>query len=360
MSTETLSIAAARGAYNVYFHDRIESGIGDVPASCVVHCLIDSRVASLYQDALAPLVGRAASSIRIPAAEDNKSLERTPELVRELSANGIRRDHLLVAVGGGITQDLTCFVASILFRGMDWMFLPTTLLAQADSCIGSKSSINAGATKNLVGTFFAPRAVSIATEFLKSLDGIDLRSGVGEMLKAHAIDGPATFDCIAADYEALFINPETMLAYVRRSLNIKKRLVEIDEFDRGPRNVMNYGHSFGHAIEAATDFAIPHGIAVTMGADFANFVAARLNFSTPAHFRRMHPVLRRNYRGYEDVVIPVSRVLAALGRDKKNVGGDLVLVLPNKDGIIDKIRLQPGESFANYCLEFLEEVRLRT
>src|SRR5581483_3202456 len=201
-------------------------------------------------------------------------------------ARKIRRNHVLVAIGGGIIQDITCFLAATMLRGLPWNFIPTTLLAQADSCIGSKSSINAGEAKNILGTFTPPARVDVSTRFLKTLDERDIRSGIGEMLKVHAIEGPQSFDQIAHDYENILSDDSVMLHYIRRSLDIKKRIIEIDEFDRGPRNVMNYGHSFGHAIESATDFAVPHGIAVTLGMDLANYTAVRTGRTGEAFFQR--------------------------------------------------------------------------
>jgi hypothetical protein len=139
----------------------------------------------------------------------------------------------------------------------------------ADSCVGSKSSINGGGAKNVLGTFTPPRRIILGAGVLRTLDEKDVRSGVGEMLKVHAIAGPAAFDAIAADYPRLFTDRSVMTAYLRRSLEIKKPIVEADEFDQGRRLVMNYGHSFGHALESATAFAVPHGIAVTIGMDMA-------------------------------------------------------------------------------------------
>jgi 3-dehydroquinate synthase len=242
---------------------------------------------------------------------------------------------------------------------MDWAFLPTTLLAQADSCIGSKSSINAAGIKNLVGNFYPPRQISVAAKFLGTLDPRDVRSGVGEMLKVHIIDGPASYDRIAAAYDALFSDRTAMLSFIRNSLLIKKRIIELDEFDRGPRNVMNYGHSFGHAIEAATNFAVPHGIAVTMGMDMANHVALRMGRLPQADFARMHPALRKNYDGYEKVAVPLPQLFDALSRDKKNVGNDLTLILPDANSHIEKVRVAADGAFQDSCRDFLDNVRHR-
>ena len=237
-------------------------------------------------------------------------------------------------------------------------FLSDTLLAQADSCIGSKSSINCGHAKNILGTFTPPERVVVDARFLDTLDERDLRSGVGEMLKAHAIEGPAAFDEIAAAYADLFRNAATLQHFVRRALEIKKGYVEEDEFDRGPRNVFNYGHTFGHAIEAATDFAVPHGIAVTLGMDMANFIAARLSVGAEEHFARMHPVLARNFRGFERQPVPLPAFLAAIAKDKKNLGsGSVTLILPDRAGRIGKSTHANDDRFAALSAEYLEKVR---
>lgn len=358
MSDDSLQIQSFSGPYTVRFRQAVAEAAADIPRDRPLHVIVDPRVAELHGAALAELLGCARSVQRVEASEDNKSLEVVPQLIGKLAQAGIRRDHLLVAIGGGIIQDMTCFAASILFRGMDWTFLPTTLLAQADSCIGSKSSINAAGTKNLVGNFCPPRQISIAAEFLSTLDPRDVRSGVGEMLKVHIIDGPASYDRIAAAYDRLFTDRAAMLAFIRDSLLIKKRIIELDEFDRGPRNVMNYGHSFGHAIEAATDFAVPHGIAVTMGMDMANHVSRRMGRLQDTDFARMHPALRKNYTGYENVAIPLPSLLDALSRDKKNVGNDLVLILPDAQSRIEKLRVPADAAFQESCRDFLDNVRL--
>ena len=139
---------------------------------------------------------------------------------------------------------------------VEWNFVPTTLLSQADSCIGSKSSINCNNVKNVLGTFTPPKNVLIYSEFLKTLQLREIKSGIGEMLKVHAISGVDDFNSIKKVYKDLFKKQDIMLNKIYKSLIIKKKFIEIDEFDKGPRNIFNYGHSFGHAIERATNFKI--------------------------------------------------------------------------------------------------------
>lgn len=352
---QALTIQSHRGAYTVEFGALSFCGL-DAGAIGERHFLVDSRVANLYSQQLAGVLA-TDSVLRIEANEYSKSLERFPAYIEHLIRYGIRRDHRLVAIGGGIIQDITAFMASTLLRGVNWEFHPTTLLAQADSCIGSKTSINVAGTKNVVGTFWPPERVYISTALLETLGDEDIRSGVGEMLKVHAIDGPHSFDRIAADYERLFVDCELMQSYIQRSLEIKQRLIEIDEFDRGPRLIMNFGHSFGHAIEAATEFAVPHGIAVTLGVDMANYVASGIGRLREARFREMHRVLRRNARGFTEYPVPLDSFHRALCKDKKNRGDMLTLILPNQAVRIEKVEVAKDDRFRELCAEYLAVVR---
>ena len=354
--SDAMHIRSHTGSYEARFDDdAIASLNAAVPENA--HFIIDERVATLYADALANVLD-SPSVLRLEATESNKSLDRMPDYVAHLVERAVRRDHVLVAIGGGIIQDITCFLSATLLRGVDWRFYPTTLLAQADSCIGSKSSINCGQAKNILGTFTPPRIVEISTRFLNTLADQDLRSGIGEILKVHAIDGPKSFDEIAANYEHLIADRTVLMHYIYRALEIKKAYIEIDEFDRGPRNIFNYGHSFGHAIEAATDFAIPHGIAVSIGMDMANFVASRLKVCGDQHYRRMHPTLWANYRDFETFPIPLAPFLGAIAKDKKNIGANKVtLILPNEAGEVAKGVYANDEPFAQACEAFLAEGR---
>jgi 3-dehydroquinate synthase len=350
-----LTVGSHKGPYAVSFREDPFPELAALAASGA-HFLVDRRVAELYARDLGPVLS-SPSVLLLDASEETKSIEAMPAFVRHLVAKGLRRGQTLAAIGGGVTQDIACFLAATMLRGVDWTFAPTTLLAQADSCVGSKSSINGGGAKNILGTFTPPKRVVLSVRFLDTLDESDVRSGVGEMLKVHAIAGPAQFDAIAADYDRLFSEPATMARYLRRSLEIKKPIVEADEFDRGPRLVMNYGHSFGHALEAATAYAVPHGIAVTIGMDLANFAAARLGLGDAAHYRRMRPTLARNYRGFEETPAPLDAFLSALAKDKKNTAKALGLILPDAGGAIRKVSVPADDAFRAACADYLARGR---
>jgi 3-dehydroquinate synthase len=349
--SEQLLIQSHCGPYTVHFDD---ARVPD-PALLLTgdpHFLIDANVARLYQRDLGGILDRP-STIVIEATESNKSLANTIPIFEHLVSARVRRDHTLVAIGGGIIQDITCFIAGTLLRGLSWQFVPTTLLAQADSCIGSKSSINLGATKNVLGTFNPPRDVFIHAGFLDTLETQDIQSGIGEIIKVHAIDGRAAFDRLAHDHDRLLEDRALLLRYVRDALRIKQRFIEQDEFDRGIRRIFNYGHSFGHAIESATNFRVPHGIAVTIGMDTANYVASRRGLLPIEQYHRMHPVLRLNYQEYAATPIPIEALMSALMRDKKNTTAALGLILPVGDNaVIEPVAVVPDETFRNQCEEF--------
>ena len=325
----SISVKSSVGTYEILTDTTISKVLMNLPEGKVAY-LVDENIIKHHHHSLVKFIN-FEQVYPISATEDNKSLENLVAVYKSLIDGGFKRDHHLVAIGGGITQDITCFIASTIFRGVDWFFLPTTLLAQADSCIGSKSSINIGGSKNLLGTFYPPKAVLIATEFLETLTVSEIKSGVGEMLKAHAIDSVSSFDQISEEYAEMFKNREILHKWTLNSLLIKKPYVEVDEFDKGIRNIFNYGHSFGHAIEAATNFDIPHGVAVSMGMDFANFVSVNFSLIDVSHYLRMRPVLKSNYYDYSDTQIPFDAFFSALSKDKKNTTEDFVFILPVGD-----------------------------
>lgn len=355
LASDRFAVHSHRGDYEVIFAEGAVAALDRQPSDGAFF-LIDERVAALHRARL-PAILDSDHVLLLAANEGSKSLDRFPGYVEALVAKGVRRNHTLVAIGGGVVQDISSFLAATLFRGMPWRFYPTTLLAQADSCIGSKSSINVGSHKNILGTFTPPAQIFVDGEMLATLDEIDVRSGIGEILKVHAIDGPASFDGVAADYSRLLTDPQVLAGYIRASLQIKRAIIEEDEFDRGRRQVMNYGHTFGHAIEAATAFGVPHGIAITIGMEMANHVGVQLGISHPRDRDRMGGVLATNAGTYRSMSIPEQEFLDALARDKKHSATHYRLILPNQNGRIETHDVSDRKSVAQACLAFLRNVR---
>lgn len=234
---------------------------------------IDKNVWRLYSEG--PLKDlRHSDVIVLPIEEELKSLESVQKLYDYLVQRSAKRNLTLISIGGGILQDISGFAASTLYRGINWVFIPTTLLAQADSCIGAKTSLNYKAFKNLIGTFYPPSQVLIHTPFLLTQEDVDFYSGLGEVVKLHMIGGTDSMHRIIAALPAIIgREPDALLESVQSSLLIKKGFITEDEFDTGRRNMLNFGHCFGHAIESAARYEIPHGQAVVLGMLLANIVA---------------------------------------------------------------------------------------
>lgn len=205
----------------------------------------------------------------VEAVETNKSLESAPALVEQMRRNGANRSTELVAVGGGIIQDLSAFIGSIYMRGLRWTYVPTTVLAMVDSCIGGKSSINVGPYKNLVGTFHPPQQVLIDPDFIQTLPLNQRASGLIEAVKICFCRGEEAFRRHLSFAPSARMPSDRLEGLIVNSLLAKKWFIEIDEFDKKERLLLNFGHTFGHAMEGASHFAIAHGIAVGLGIECA-------------------------------------------------------------------------------------------
>ena len=199
------------------------------------------------------------------ASEALKSLDHAPQLIEQVRIAGASRGTHLVAVGGGIVQDISAFIASIYMRGLQWSYLPTTVLAMVDSCIGGKSSINVGNYKNLVGTFHPPTRVLIDPALAATLPSHEKASGLIEAAKICFCRGQQTFSRYLSCNPGLEMSVESLEQVVSTSLLAKKWFIEIDEFDKKERLLLNFGHTFGHAMEGASHYRISHGIAVGLG-----------------------------------------------------------------------------------------------
>lgn len=306
--------------------------------------VVDSLIHETYGDRIMSIVPHDHIFI-VEANERNKTIGKCQEIIETLVAGNFRRNDRLVAIGGGVIQDITAFTSSILYRGVEWIFFPTTLLAQADSCIGSKTSINLGNKKNLVGNFYPPTEIYIDTAFLETLPEADIMSGIGEMLHYYYYADSPFFEKIIAEHSQLLADRRLLLDYIRESLQIKKGLIEIDEFDKGERNKFNYGHTFGHALESLTDYAVKHGQAVTVGMDIANYISLRHGIMNRETFDSAHALLIKNFPAYVWDGFDMERYIQFLSKDKKNIGQDLVCILAEGAGRIMKQRINMDDVF---------------
>ena len=315
--------------------------------------IIDNKVKALYsrwfEEALSNF-----KHLGIDATEPQKSYQEVESVINTLIEKGFRKNHRLIAVGGGITQDVTAFIASILYRGVQWYFFPTTLLAQGDSCIGSKTSINFGKFKNQIGGFYPPNKIYIDSKFLESLSYKELQSGLGEMAHYFVVASEKDFERFKNDYEKALIDKNVLRGLIARSLEIKKSYVENDEYDKNERQVFNYGHSFGHAIESLTNYRIPHGIAVSFGMDMSNFVSIKKGYITAEVRQNSRVLFEKIWDGYADQVkgLDVDTYIIALSKDKKNKGSLLGLILNKGYGKVFKDFTDNNANFRSWMEEY--------
>jgi len=279
-----MNIKSYRGQYSVSFMS-ISEMVENVKDLTAVYVIIDKNVSDRYGTRLKDILGKNVHFF--DANENNKTIDGAKVIIEDMVQLESKKATSIIAIGGGITQDISCFIASILYRGINWYFVPTTLLAQTDSCIGSKSSLNLIPYKNVLGTFFPPKKIFICAEFLETLSDKEYNSGLGEIVKCALLEGKATFDALANNIDSV-INRDykNLQTEIKRTLNYKKELIEIDEFDNDIRNLLNFGHTFGHAMESVSEYKIPHGQAVSIGLLIANdislqrgYISQEFNFS---------------------------------------------------------------------------------
>ncbi len=335
-----MTIQSRSHAYTVEGFPDLREALKAVSRPERAHFLVDRNLARLYPDVLAPALPEGRTVI-LEATEDQKSYEAIAPVFLQLIEKGLKRDGNLVVIGGGVLQDIGCFVATNLARGIPWEFIPTTLLSQADSCIGSKSSINIGSFKNQIGSFYAPHRVLVTHSVLHTLPWDQICSGLGEILKLAVLTGRSEIEELSADLSAFSGETEIIEKWVARALAIKKVYIEEDEFDRGRRNLLNYGHTFGHAFESTTHFGVPHGIAVNLGILAATYTSVRLGMVAQEHYLEIRGKLVPWCTPFGQVVaqVDVEALLQAMRHDKKNSSFGVTCILTRGFGAMEKCSL---------------------
>ena len=295
--------------------------------------IIDENVWNIYRNKIFKDIDEKIVIIQ-KSMENLKTLDTVSDLYRKIMKYSPRKNLTLVSIGGGIIQDITGFIASSLYRGINWIFIPTTLLAQVDSCIGAKTSLNFDHYKNLIGTFYPPKEIYIYPEFLKTLSEEDFYSGLGEVAKLCILDGIESVKFLIENIKELKeFNDNYLNKFIEKALKIKKAYIETDEFDTGKRNMLNYGHCIGHGIESAVDFKIPHGQAVVIGMIIANKEALNRKLLSKKQEEYIYenlliPILKVDL---SNIKIEAEKVIKAMRQDKKNLGKGLALVMINDD-----------------------------
>jgi 3-dehydroquinate synthase len=281
-------------------------------------CLIVSNqtVAPLYLDRLLPnLEGRSVSSIDLPDGEQYKTLATMASILDQLVAAGAGRDTTVIALGGGVVGDIAGFAAACYMRGVNFVQVPTTLLSQVDSSVGGKTGVNHERGKNLIGAFHQPQIVLIDTDTLSTLPDRELRAGLAEVIKYGAICDAGFFDWLEGNIDKLVQrDPDALAHAIRRSCELKAEVVAEDEREAGRRAILNFGHTFGHAIENCLGYGEwLHGEAVAAGM----VMAAELSGLGADETERLRDLIGRAGLPTAPPALGAPQFLKAMSRDKK-------------------------------------------
>lgn len=305
--------------------ERLENLCMSIPNRCFV---IDSNVWEIYRDKLPAL--QKEKVFLFKASEDSKTFDSVFQIYDFLLDNSVKRNTTIVVVGGGTTQDIAGFAASTIFRGIEWILFPTSYLAQADSCIGGKTSINYQRYKNLVGTFAPPKEIWIDPEFNTTLPDTYYYSGLGEVAKLALLQGEEgvnQFQALLPDIRSR--KKDAVLKSIQDSIRVKKDYIELDEFDKGKRQFLNYGHCFGHALETTSNYELPHGQAVLIGMALANIISRKRGLLSPNSEARIYADVLRPclFSQIKQDHYEPENVVSAMAKDKKRTGAGLPLIL---------------------------------
>jgi 3-dehydroquinate synthase len=284
--------------------------------------------------------------ILINSTEKNKSYNYVEKILKLISQKKINKKTKIVAIGGGVIQDITGFVCSIYFRGLEWIYFPTTLLSQGDSCIGGKTSINLGGHKNQLGNFYPPSNIYIDLKFLETLKKKEFLSGLGEITHLLSVKSEKNFNLIKNYFE----NKLPLKKIIIKSLLSKKYYIEKDEFDNNLRRLLNFGHTFGHAIESAKNYKIPHGICVAYGCLMAFWFSNKMKYLDYNNYRKYEKIIKMIVN--KKINFDIQKFKNAILKDKKMDNNKINFILSKKCGEMFSKKIIINNNFLNNVKNF--------
>ncbi len=334
---ESLTIKSAQGDYCVEFLPDVPAVAEAVRGIARAVLIVDRAVAELYRDELAPALDQLPVLL-LDATEDEKTLAGVLKVTTWLQEQGCTKQSAPVAIGGGIIQDIVSFSAHVYYRGLRWAYVPTTLLSMSDSCIGAKCCINLNTFKNQLGAFHAPARVLLCPRFTDTLTDADVASGYGEILKLSLTGSGEHFRRLRASVRRGGLRNADLARLTWDSLAVKKSVIEVDEYETGLRRILNYGHTFGHALEGLTRHAIPHGLAVAWGMDLVNFLAVRRGMLSEVDYRAVHDFITAHLPFHLPQPLKAADLIRYAKRDKKVADGHVQLILAEKPGRLHVVK----------------------
>ena len=351
-------IKSGDGEYPVNFLDSIESVLSHLDQIKNTYFIVDRKVHQLYPRLAQFLTNQTV--LLLDATEEEKSWEGTGKVIKWYQEHNITKANHIVAIGGGIIQDITCFSASVYYRGLSWSFVPTTVLSMSDSCIGAKCAVNFNGYKNQVGTFHSPKAVFICSEFASTLENKDVLSGYGEILKLAITGNRDLFLKLVHDLENHDLKGPILNDLIKATLAVKKTIIEVDEYESDLRRILNYGHTLGHSLESISDYSVPHGLAVAWGMDIINFISWKRGYLSESIFHEIHHVIKKHFSFSMKTKISVEALLDGARRDKKASKNSVNLILLSDFGKLSIVKINFDSELATQVDWYLNEFNLFT
>lgn len=321
-----------------------------VISPCKAAIVTDSTVVHLYEETVRKSLTEAGFSVCtfvFPAGEASKNIHTLSHLLEFLAQEEMTRTDMIVALGGGVTGDLAGFGAAVYLRGIPFVQIPTTFLAAIDSSVGGKTAVDLEAGKNLAGAFYQPKLVLCDTDVLQTLPEVVFADGIAEALKYGVLGDAALFEKIAGgDFR------QDLEEIIETCVSMKRDVVEEDEFDTGKRQLLNLGHTFGHAIEQKSHFQMTHGHAVAIGMHLIAKAAEAKGIAEKGTAASIAKALEQNHLPKETEFSPTEVAEGTL-RDKKRRGGTISFVFPKKIGDCEivKIPVEEVEALAKMAME---------
>ncbi len=346
---DTIKIKSSLYDYTVDFTDDFSENLKAFSETTAY--VIDQNVYNLYKDRFAAI--NMKKVYLMEAVEHKKNMDTVMDIISFFQGLGLRKNWKVVCFGGGITQDVTTIASNLYLRNVDWYFFPTTLLSMCDSCIGGKCGINFAHVKNQIGVFYPPKKIFIDVRFIDTLSHGDYLNGWGELLKFALTNDPKFYDEVKE--ENTLIPCERIAYYIHKGLFVKKQVIEEDEFESDLRRVLNYGHTFGHALEAYTDNLIPHGQGVIWGIDVVNYIAWKEGLISEEYYLDIKALIKRGFLTAEVEVAEPEKLFEIIKTDKKVKGNTMSFAMLNAPSHLIVYPMQIDDKLKSLFLDYLKE-----
>lgn len=347
---ETLNIQSKLYDYTVEFVSDFEIALRQFDGANTTF-VIDQKVYELYRKKFSCL--DTSKIYFLEAVEHKKNMNTVMDMIAFWQKIKVKKNWKIVCFGGGICQDVTTIASNLYLRNVDWYFFPTTLLSMSDSCIGGKCGINYNGLKNQIGVFYPPKKIYIDKNFINTLTKDDYINGWGELLKFSLTRYKDFYNELKQEKQ--FIPCPKIEYYIHKGLNVKKEIIEEDEFESDLRRVLNYGHTFGHALEAYTNNAIPHGKAVIWGIDVVNYVAWKKGLIDKELYLDIKSLIKRVFITEEIVLENPQELFNLIKTDKKVKGNTIYLAVLDSLSHLIIYPVGIDESLEKLFMSYIEE-----